>query len=91
MNNKPTYLSRDGLEKLQRELEDLISVSRPDIAQRIHDAKEHGDDMENADCVVLIGGNPASNHPRMMRTLLTVRRRGGKVIVVNSVRIIRGW
>jgi transcription elongation factor GreA len=49
MNNKPTYISRDGLEKLQHELEELISVSRPDIAQRIHDAKEHGDVTENAE------------------------------------------
>ena len=43
------------------------------------------DDMERADCVFLIGGNPASNHPRMMRTLMMVRRRGGKVIVVNPI------
>jgi len=43
------------------------------------------DDMEQADCVFLIGGNPASNHPRMMRTLMMVRRRGGKVIVVNPL------
>ena len=43
------------------------------------------DDMEHADCVFLIGGNPASNHPRMMRTLMMVRRGGGKVIVVNPI------
>ena len=43
------------------------------------------DDMEHADCVFLIGGNPASNHPRMMRTLMMVRRRGGKVIVINPI------
>ena len=43
------------------------------------------EDLEKSDCVFLIGGNPASNHPRMMRTLLTVRRRGGKVIVVNPI------
>ena len=43
------------------------------------------DDMERADMVLLIGGNPASNHPRMMRTLMMVRRRGGKVIVVNPL------
>ena len=43
------------------------------------------DDMEHADCVLLIGGNPASNHPRMMRTLMMVRRGGGKVIVVNPI------
>jgi len=43
------------------------------------------DDMEEADLVFLIGGNPASNHPRMMRSLMLVRRRGGKVIVVNPI------
>lgn len=43
------------------------------------------DDMEGADLVFLIGGNPASNHPRMMRTLMMVRRRGGKVVVVNPI------
>jgi molybdopterin-dependent oxidoreductase alpha subunit len=43
------------------------------------------DDMEHSDCVFLIGGNPASNHPRMMRTLMMVRRRGGRVIVINPI------
>jgi molybdopterin-dependent oxidoreductase alpha subunit len=43
------------------------------------------DDVERADLVFLIGGNPASNHPRLMRTLMTVRRAGGGVIVVNPV------
>ncbi|NCY02611.1 MAG: histidine kinase, partial [Planctomycetia bacterium] len=43
------------------------------------------DDMERADMVFLLGGNPASNHPRLMRTLMMVRRRGGKVISVNPI------
>ncbi len=43
------------------------------------------DDVEHADCVFLIGGNPASNHPRLMRTLMGVRRAGGDVIVLNPV------
>lgn len=43
------------------------------------------DDIEQADLVFLIGGNPASNHPRLMTTLMHVRRRGGRVIVVNPV------
>jgi molybdopterin-dependent oxidoreductase alpha subunit len=45
----------------------------------------HLEDLEKADCVFVIGGNPASNHPRLMRTLLHVRRRGGQVIVVNPI------
>jgi transcription elongation factor GreA len=49
MNNKPTYISKDGLEKLRQELEEMVSLRRPEIAQRIHDAKEHGDLSENAE------------------------------------------
>jgi transcription elongation factor GreA len=49
MNTKPTYLSREGLEKLRAELEELVNVRRAEIAQRIHDAKAHGDVMENAE------------------------------------------
>jgi molybdopterin-dependent oxidoreductase alpha subunit len=44
------------------------------------------EDLECADLVFVIGGNPASNHPRMMTTLMRLRRRGGEVIVVNPVR-----
>ena len=43
------------------------------------------DDLEKSDFVMLIGGNPASNHPRMMRSLMMVRRRGGKVVVLNPI------
>jgi molybdopterin-dependent oxidoreductase alpha subunit len=43
------------------------------------------DDVEQSDLVFVIGGNPASNHPRIMTTLKNVRRRGGEVIVINPV------
>jgi transcription elongation factor GreA len=49
MNNRPSYLSKDGFTKLRAELDDMISVKRPEVAQRIHDAKEHGDLSENAE------------------------------------------
>jgi molybdopterin-dependent oxidoreductase alpha subunit len=44
------------------------------------------EDVEQADLFVLLGGNPASNHPRLMRTLMSLRRRGGQVIVINPVK-----
>ena len=44
------------------------------------------EDLEHCDCYVLIGANPASNHPRLMRNLMEIRRRGGSVIVVNPLR-----
>lgn len=43
------------------------------------------EDVEQADLVFVIGGNPASNHPRLMSTLMHVRQRGGEVIVINPV------
>jgi molybdopterin-dependent oxidoreductase alpha subunit len=44
------------------------------------------EDLDHSDLVFVIGGNPASNHPRLMTTLMHVRRRGGEVIVINPVR-----
>ena len=49
MNNKPVYLTAEGLERLKAELNQLITVDRPRIAQRIHDAKLDGDITENAE------------------------------------------
>ncbi len=49
MNNKPTYISQEGLDKLRAELEEMINVRRAEVAARIHDAKEHGDLTENAE------------------------------------------
>ena len=39
MNNKPTYLSKDGLGKLRAELDEMITVKRPEVADRIHRSK----------------------------------------------------
>jgi molybdopterin-dependent oxidoreductase alpha subunit len=44
------------------------------------------DDLEQADLTLVIGANPASNHPRLITQLVELRRRGGTVIVVNPLR-----
>jgi molybdopterin-dependent oxidoreductase alpha subunit len=44
------------------------------------------DDLAHCDLFFLIGGNPASNHPRLMTMLADLRRRGGHVIVINPLR-----
>jgi len=43
------------------------------------------EDLDRADLVFVIGGNPASNHPRLMTSLMRLRRRGGRVVVINPV------
>lgn len=44
------------------------------------------EDIAESDLVILVGANPASNHPRLMTQLADLRERGGKVIVVNPLR-----
>ncbi len=44
------------------------------------------EDLEKSDLVFVIGANPASNHPRLMATLMRLKRRGGKVIVINPLK-----
>ena len=44
------------------------------------------EDLDKCDMVFVIGGNPPSNHPRLMTKLMEVRRRGGKVVVVNPLK-----
>ncbi|MBW3541301.1 MAG: molybdopterin-dependent oxidoreductase, partial [Planctomycetes bacterium] len=44
------------------------------------------EDLNEVDLYILIGANPASNHPRLMRSLVQIRRRGGTVVVVNPAR-----
>ncbi len=43
------YLSKDGFEKLQKELHDLKFVQRPFISKQIADARDKGDLSENAE------------------------------------------
>ncbi|MCA9004318.1 MAG: FdhF/YdeP family oxidoreductase [Planctomycetaceae bacterium] len=44
------------------------------------------DDLKATDLYILIGANPSSNHPRLLRTLMEIRRRGGKIIVINPLK-----
>lgn len=43
-------------------------------------------DLHKADLIVVLGANPASNHPRFVKVLLECRQRGGTVIVINPAR-----
>jgi len=44
------------------------------------------EDLAQADLVLVAGANPASNHPRLVGQLVQLRRRGGKVVMVNPLR-----
>ena len=42
--------------------------------------------LQQTDCIVLAGSNASYNHPRLMNELIKLRKRGGKVIIINPVK-----
>jgi transcription elongation factor GreA len=44
-----TYLTKEGFQKLQDELDDLRTSKRQEVAQRLHEAMEGGELIENAE------------------------------------------
>lgn len=49
LQDKPVPITKKGLVKLNAELDELLSVKRPEVAERIKTAKEFGDIAENAE------------------------------------------
>ncbi len=49
MNDKELVLTAEGLQKLEEELDDLKTVHRREVNERIRQAKEFGDISENAE------------------------------------------
>ena len=51
MTNQKQFVTKEGLEKLLEELDELKNVKRKEISERISEAKEHGDLSENAEYI----------------------------------------
>ncbi len=49
MVERPTFLTREGMKKIEKELEYLRTVRRQEVAHRLHEAMEGGDIQENAE------------------------------------------
>jgi transcription elongation factor GreA len=49
MANSAVYVTQEGLKKLEDELEHLRTVKRQEVAQRLHEAMEDGELIENAE------------------------------------------
>src|SRR5260221_7285195 len=47
--DKKIYLTQEGLEDLKREYEDLTKVKRPEVLERVSQARNQGDLSENAE------------------------------------------
>lgn len=49
MSKEQTYITKEGLEKLKQELNDLVTIKRREVVRKIEEAKEYGDLSENAE------------------------------------------
>ena len=49
MDEKPVLLTKEGLKQLEEELHLLVTVRRPEVAERIRHARDFGDISENAE------------------------------------------
>lgn len=49
--HQPVYLTPEGVENLRRELDHMVNVKRPALADRLHRAIQQGDLSENADYI----------------------------------------
>ena|SRR3990167_5119369 len=52
MDSKKIYLTKEGLEELRKELEELNKVKRPEVLNRVSQARNMGDLSENAEYTV---------------------------------------
>ncbi|MCL5438516.1 MAG: transcription elongation factor GreA [Patescibacteria group bacterium] len=51
MKNKKIYLTKEGLGELKKEHEDLTKIKRPEVLERVTQARNMGDLSENAEYV----------------------------------------
>src|SRR5258706_6408553 len=49
MNDKKIYLQKEGLEELTKEYDDLLNKRRPEVLERVSQARNQGDLSENAE------------------------------------------
>lgn len=49
MDNKKIYLTQEGLDELKNEYEELKNVKRPEVVDRVTEARNQGDLSENAE------------------------------------------
>lgn len=51
MDSKKIYLTKEGLQELKKEFEELSKIKRPDVLSRVSQARSMGDLSENAEYV----------------------------------------
>ncbi len=79
MPDRGTYITREGLTKLEAELGELRTVRRQEVAERIQKAKELGGTVDNA------GYDDSKNEQAFVEgRILTLERITGNAIIIGG-------
>lgn len=90
---KEFYLSKDGIAKLQEELQELTTIKRKEVAEALKEAKELGDLSENSswddakDRQIFIEGRIAEIENILRHTKLIKPQAGGAVAIGSRVKV----
>ena len=80
--NRESLITKEGLEKLREEIEHLSTTKRREVAERIKEAREFGDIMENSEY------DDAKNEQAMLeQRIAQLEERLRRATVVDSKRI----
>jgi len=93
MAEKTMYLTKEGLEKLKGELEELTNVKRPAVAKRIKSARDMGDTSENAEYAsareeqAFVEGKIAELQEILKNAVVSVASSNGTIAVGSKVTV----
>lgn len=85
MNPEPVPVTREGLERLKEELDNLRDVRRPEIAAIVAEARSHGDLRENS-------AYDAARHDQMMneRRIADLDALFRNAVIVDDLPVTKG-
>jgi transcription elongation factor GreA len=95
MTNQTVYVTPAGLKKLEEELEHLRSVRRQEVAQRLHEAMEGGELIENAEYEAakneqaFVEGRILELEHRIAQAQVIKPGKGGDTVIIGSTVVVK--
>jgi transcription elongation factor GreA len=95
MTNQAVYVTSAGLKKLEEELEHLRTVRRQEVAQRLHEAMEGGELIENAEYEAakneqaFVEGRILELEHRIAQAQVIKPGKGGDIVTIGSTVVVK--
>ncbi len=95
MIENPIYITKEGLERVQKELRELRTIRRKEVADRIEKAKELGDLSENAeyaeakDEMSFVEGRILELQNTVNRSITIEKQRETNAVMIGSTVVIQ--